>query len=180
MAKGVRFTYPTDIATTLGPWREPLGDNYEQVVAALHERDRQLEDALGYATFIDRQRNYNAVMAAGATDLGAFAFMPGTPQLTFRKHYSDTSVRMDFHFTCYVTEAAGLVEAGLFDGTTTWKICQHFFNATYDHQQMSGTLDATGLANGLYTFTGLWSSSVTATTDINDWLSFSLSEVYSE
>lgn len=40
------FRYPTDIASTLAPWRHKLGLDFESVVARLADRDRVLENNL--------------------------------------------------------------------------------------------------------------------------------------
>lgn len=41
------FRFPYDIAATLAPWRDKLGDEFDSVVALLADRDRALEDAVG-------------------------------------------------------------------------------------------------------------------------------------
>lgn len=44
--EGGAFRYPYEIATVLEPWRERLGDQFDEVVALLADRDRALEDSL--------------------------------------------------------------------------------------------------------------------------------------
>lgn len=40
------FRYGYDVQSAMEPWREKLGDDYENVLARLSDRDRQLEDFL--------------------------------------------------------------------------------------------------------------------------------------
>ncbi len=45
-SKPYSYRFPYDIQSTLEPWRTELGKNYDQVIATLRDRDRDLEDYL--------------------------------------------------------------------------------------------------------------------------------------
>lgn len=41
---GGGFRYPSNVPTVMRPWKDSLGDQYDNVVALLEDRDRALED----------------------------------------------------------------------------------------------------------------------------------------
>lgn len=50
MSNSGAFRFPKDIQTTLDPWKAKLDPDFEQVVALLRDRDRDLEDYISRYT----------------------------------------------------------------------------------------------------------------------------------
>jgi hypothetical protein len=61
------FRYPFDVQSTLDPWRHQLGENFDQVVATLADRDRSLEDFLGQVTRSSAGYFINPQLGVGET-----------------------------------------------------------------------------------------------------------------
>lgn len=151
--KPYSFRYPYDIRTTLAPWREELGANYEQVIHTLHDRDRAIEDhlSLDVAQGILGQGN---IIGAPVALTGVNTDIPGmtvtftvptaprklklTAYLTIVN--ADVVARdafmrvLDENNTVLITESAGLASAG-----STAPMEFHRFNTTLYTTATPGT-----------------------------------------
>lgn len=72
---GNEFNYQYDIQTTLAPWRESLGENFDHVVATLSDRDRYLGSQFGAGRWL----TYVPVLTASVSNptLGTGSFAEG-------------------------------------------------------------------------------------------------------
>ena len=79
MAKPYSFRYPTDILSTMEPWRNKLGEDFERVVSALADRDRAIEDHLS----LDVAQGFLGFASGTQEDLVGTSFIDLNMEVTF-------------------------------------------------------------------------------------------------
>lgn len=69
------FVYKPDVVSTMNPWRAKLGESYEEVLALLADRDRQIENHVnltvgqGYLAIADQTGGAFAIPTADYADI---------------------------------------------------------------------------------------------------------------
>lgn len=91
--KPYAFRYPYDVSSSLDPWREQLGPEFDNVVTRLADRDRQLEDHLslgvaqGYLNVAQLGSNADFTNVEGdVSGLSATVTVPGGRRLRISFH----------------------------------------------------------------------------------------------
>lgn len=79
MASSPAFRYPYNIQTTLEPWREVVGPNFDKVVTLLTDRDRAIED---YVNRIIYDRVNSLVTFGGGEVINLGPWIDYVPTLT--------------------------------------------------------------------------------------------------
>lgn len=185
-AKPGDFRYLADIPETTELWRPGMDiddRDFDDVVRVLQERDQQLEDYLTQAAFVEKSYVYSAAASAGTLGAvtGAYVVLPNSPQLVgFVKKYSDTAIKVTMAITGYKTNNAGLVQFGLYDGTTSHKVGHFYFNELSVHHTLSAVAHIMqGSRAGTYNFIAVAQvAAIEFNQDTNDWNSWTLEEVY--
>lgn len=178
------FRYQPDIQSTLSPWRAKLGENYEQVVALLTDRDRQLED------YVNRPQtgavvtvvSYQAV-SGSATYAGGSGFTdyPGPHDITIVKKYDSATSKLVVFGTVGVFKGSntGAALIGLKFGGTDHTIGTFFFNTLSEHGLVHCQDDTfSGLGAGTLVGRVRWDTPITSVNaDANDAVRLTILEV---
>lgn len=107
----VGFRYPYDIHTTLEPWREKLGTEYDQVVSRLLDRDRALEDKLSIVSQFDQVDAEEGTNSTSDTDLATVG-----PLINFKVPQSGMIIVTGGAFTTVTADGATAIMAMYIDG----------------------------------------------------------------
>lgn len=188
MAEPRSFRYQPDVRSTLDPWREELGRDFEQVVALLTDRDRDLEDYLSsIQTRLDLLTSspYQvwvgaAYAAAGSTASASFVDYPGPINANFTKLYdaATSDLIVTGWIGAYKTTNTGKVDVGLARDGGDQMIGDFFYNDLSSHRNISCTERITGMSAGAKSWRVRWRTSNNGVSaDSNDAVRLTIFEV---